>query len=76
MTAWGGIVAPAGVPRELVVRLNAEINKAMGGTALRDRFANLSFEPTIGPPERLFERALRETRMWADIIHRSGAQVD
>jgi tripartite-type tricarboxylate transporter receptor subunit TctC len=76
MTAWGGIVAPAGVPRELVMRVNAEINKAMGGAALRDRFANLSFEPTIGPPERLFERALRETRMWADIIHRSGAQVD
>jgi tripartite-type tricarboxylate transporter receptor subunit TctC len=76
MTAWGGIVAPAGVPRELVVRLNGEINKAMGGAALRDRFATLSFEPTIGPPERLFERAVRERGMWADIIKRSGAQVD
>jgi tripartite-type tricarboxylate transporter receptor subunit TctC len=75
-TAWGGIVAPAGTPRELVVRLNSEINKALGSPALNEKYAALSFETTIGPPERLFDRALRETRLWADIIRRSGAQVD
>jgi len=75
-TAWGGIVAPAGTPRELVLRLNGEINKALGSPALSEKYAALSFEPTIGPPERLFDRALRETRLWGDIIQRSGAQVD
>jgi tripartite-type tricarboxylate transporter receptor subunit TctC len=75
-TAWGGIVAPAGTPRELVVRLNGDINKALASPSLNEKYAALSFESTIGPPERLFDRALRETRMWADIIKRSGAQVD
>jgi len=75
-TAWGGIVAPVGTPRELVMRLNGEINKALGSPALNEKYAALSFETTIGPPERLFDRALRETRLWADIIRRSGAQVD
>jgi tripartite-type tricarboxylate transporter receptor subunit TctC len=75
-TAWGGIVAPAGTPRELVMRLNGEINKALGSPALNEKYAALSFETTIGPPERLFDRALRETKLWADIIRRSGAQVD
>jgi tripartite-type tricarboxylate transporter receptor subunit TctC len=76
MTAWGGIVAPAGTPRELVQRLNGEINRSLGSPALNEKYAALAFETTIGPPERLFDRALRETRMWADIIRRSGAQVD
>jgi tripartite-type tricarboxylate transporter receptor subunit TctC len=76
MTAWGGIVAPAGTSRELVVRLNSEINKALGSPSLSEKYAAISFEATIGPPERLFDRALRETRLWADIIRRSGAQVD
>lgn len=75
-TAWGGIVAPAGTPRELVVRLNGEINKALASPALIEKYAALAFEATIGPPERLFDRASRETRLWADIIRRSGAQVD
>jgi tripartite-type tricarboxylate transporter receptor subunit TctC len=76
MTAWGGIVVPTGTPREIVTRLNAEINKVLGNPATAEKLAQLSFEPTIGPPERLSERALRETRMWADIIKRSGARVD
>ena len=76
MTAWGGIVAPAATPREIVTRLNAEINKVLAGPAVAEKLASLAFEPTMGPPERRSERALRETRMWADIIKRSGARVD
>ena len=75
-TAWGGIVAPAGTPRELVQRLNGELNKVLASPSLVDKFAALAYEVSIGPPERLSERALRETRVWADIIRRSGAQVD
>lgn len=74
--AWGGIVAPVGTPREIVLRLNGEINKAMGTPSLNEKFAAIAFESTIGPPERLFDRALRETRLWGDVIRRSGAQVD
>jgi tripartite-type tricarboxylate transporter receptor subunit TctC len=75
-TAWGGIVAPMGTPRELIIRLNTEINKALGNPNLTEKFRALSFEVTMGPPERLFDRALRETRIWADIIRRSGAKID
>lgn len=75
-TAWGGLVAPAGTPRDIVLRLNTEINQALGLPALHEKFAALDFATTLGPPERLAERATRETRLWADIIRRSGAQVD
>ena len=76
MTAWGGIVAPAGTPREVVMRVNAEINKVIASPALADKLASLAWEPNVGAPERLSELAQRETRMWADIIKRSGARID
>jgi tripartite-type tricarboxylate transporter receptor subunit TctC len=76
MSAWGGIVTPAGTPRDLVARLNAEINTIMASPVLAERWAALSFEPAVGAPGRLFELAQREQPMWADVIRRSGAKVD
>jgi hypothetical protein len=43
---------------------------------VHEKFAAIAYETTIGPPERLFDRALRETRLWADVIKRSGARID
>lgn len=76
MSAWGGIVVPAGTPAPIVGRLNTEINAIMTAAALAERWAALSFEPVSGPPARLFELAQREQPMWADVIRRSGAKVD
>jgi tripartite-type tricarboxylate transporter receptor subunit TctC len=73
-TAWGGIVAPAGTPTEIITRLNAEINKALSAGAAK--FAELSFETTLAPASRLMERAVRERPMWAQVIARSGAKLD
>jgi tripartite-type tricarboxylate transporter receptor subunit TctC len=75
-TAWGGVVAPAGTPREIVLRLNAEINKVLGLANVAERYAQLAFETTIGPADRLSERAQRERPIWAGVIQRSGAKVD
>ncbi len=43
MSAWGGIVTPLGTPREVVTRLNTEINRIMGSPALGERWAALAF---------------------------------
>ncbi len=75
-TAWGGIVAPAGTSREIIGKLNAEINKILGMPAVNEKYAAIAFESTIGPPERMFDRAVRETRIWADVVKRSGAKMD
>jgi len=76
IVAWGGIAAPAGTPRDIVLRLNTEISRVMTNPANAERWASLSFEPLAGPPERLFEQARREQPIWADVIRRSGAKVD
>jgi tripartite-type tricarboxylate transporter receptor subunit TctC len=74
--AWGGIVAPAGTPRERVLRLNAAINQVLTTPAVVERYAQLAFELQPSPPEALFERARREQAMWAAVIQRSGAKLD
>jgi tripartite-type tricarboxylate transporter receptor subunit TctC len=76
MAAWGGIVVPAGTPRDVVQRLNTEINRITSNPALAERWAALSFETVAAPPERLWEQAKRETPMWADVIKRSGAKAE
>jgi tripartite-type tricarboxylate transporter receptor subunit TctC len=74
--AWGGLVAPAGTPADIVARLSAEINKALNTKSLRDIYAQLSFEPTPGPASALFERAQRERPLWAQVLKRSDASVN
>jgi tripartite-type tricarboxylate transporter receptor subunit TctC len=76
VVAWGGIVAPAGTPRGIVATLNAAINEILARPAVAEKYAAIGFELVIGPPERLSERAALETPIWADVIKRSGAQVD
>jgi tripartite-type tricarboxylate transporter receptor subunit TctC len=74
--AWGGFVAPAGVPKVLITQLNGEVNFALGQRDVAERLAAMSFETYIGPPERLFERAWRETPIWAAVVKRSGAHAE
>lgn len=52
MTTWYGLVAPAGVPREITARLNAEINKVLKLPAIRERFATLGADPVGGTAEQ------------------------
>ena len=75
-SAWGGIVAPPGTPAGIALRINADINKVLGSPAAAEKLTAVSWESTIGPPDRLQDRALRETPMWAEVIKRSGARID
>ena len=75
VVAWGGLVAPAATPRAVVLQLNAAVNAALATPAIQEKYAGIGFETTQGPPERLFERAARETPLWAQVVKRSGAQV-
>ncbi len=75
--AWFGYFAPAGTPREIVDRLNAEIAKAMAAPDVRERIApgGLSELPG-GPPERLGELVKSEIAKWSRVVKESGAKID
>ncbi len=50
-SAWFGLMAPRGTPREIAGRLNAETNNALATKALRDTLTNLGFDPAGNTPE-------------------------
>ena len=75
-STWNGIVAPAGVPKAIVARLNAGINKALGSATIRERFAAIGAEPVVATPEAFRELIRKENAKWADVIQRSGAKID
>ncbi|CAN7532483.1 tripartite tricarboxylate transporter substrate binding protein [Variovorax sp. LjRoot84] len=76
VAAWGGIVGPARMPKDIVTRLNAEIRTALANPAVRERFKILGAETDPSTPEQFLELSRRETVKWAKIIKDSGAKID
>ncbi len=73
---WSGVIAPARVPRPVVDRLNAGINKAIMSQAFRDRFAMIGDEPAGGTPEEFADLIASDSAKWAQVVRRSGARLD
>jgi tripartite-type tricarboxylate transporter receptor subunit TctC len=73
---WSGVIAPAGVPRPIIDRLNAGINKAIESHIFRDRFASIGDEPAGGSPEEFAEVIRTDSAKWGDVIRRAGARLD
>jgi len=76
VTAWGGIVGPAHMPKEIVTRLNSEIRTALASPAVRERFKILGAEIAPSTPEEFLDLSRRETVKWARIVKLSGARID
>jgi tripartite-type tricarboxylate transporter receptor subunit TctC len=73
---WTGVIGPAGMPRPIVLKLNAAINQAIAGPTFLARFAQIGDEPAGGTPEEFAETIRRDSAKWAEVVKRSGAQID
>src|SRR5471032_771798 len=73
---WTGVIAPAGLPRPIVDKLNAAINKVLKTEAFKEKFAKIGDEPGGGTPEDFAETIRTDSAKWADVIKRSGARLD
>jgi tripartite-type tricarboxylate transporter receptor subunit TctC len=76
VVSWGGLVGPAKLPPEIVMRLNAEIRKALASPAVQQQFKTLGADAAVGTPEQFRSLARLETEKWAKVIKASGAKVD
>lgn len=76
VVAWGGLIGPANLPKELVARLNAEVRTALASPAVKERFRTLGAETDPSTPEEFRDLSRRETEKWARVIKSSGAKVD
>jgi tripartite-type tricarboxylate transporter receptor subunit TctC len=74
--AWNGVLAPAGTPKEIVARLNAEILRILGTADVRERLSSQGADPVGGTPEQFALLIRDEIRKWAKVVKDSGAKVD
>jgi tripartite-type tricarboxylate transporter receptor subunit TctC len=73
---WTGVIAPAGLPRPVLDKLNASVNAAIRSPIFIERFATIGDEPAGGTPEEFAELIRRDSAKWADVVKRSGAKID
>nr|WP_316639713.1 tripartite tricarboxylate transporter substrate binding protein [uncultured Roseateles sp.] len=73
---WFGFLAPAGTPKEIVTRLNAEFNKALLQADLRKRLGDEGADPLGGTPEQFAELIRDDFVRWGRTVKESGVRLD
>jgi tripartite-type tricarboxylate transporter receptor subunit TctC len=74
--AWQGLVVPAGTPKDVIARLNAEYAKAVADPAIRAKLMEAGIEPVTSTPEQMAAYVKNETTKWAQVIKQADIKVD
>jgi tripartite-type tricarboxylate transporter receptor subunit TctC len=73
---WFGLAVPAGTAREVQARLHSELQRALQGADIQERFAAQGAEPAPGTPEDM-ARQMREDRVkWGKVIQQAGVKFE
>jgi tripartite-type tricarboxylate transporter receptor subunit TctC len=73
---WFGILGPANLPKDMVVKLNADINKALKDPELKKQFDAQGADILGGPPEQFAKLIRDDIVRWGAIVKESGAKID
>jgi tripartite-type tricarboxylate transporter receptor subunit TctC len=72
---WYGMIGPAGMPRDIVLRLNRETQRALTSPEVRERFNTLGVEPVLKQtPEEFAAFMAKDAGRYTSIIKTSGAK--
>jgi tripartite-type tricarboxylate transporter receptor subunit TctC len=76
-STWFGLFAPAGTPRDIVVKINGEIAKILAEPEFREKFlAPQMFEPMASPPDTFAAYITAQTQKWGKLIRERKLAID
>ena len=75
-SAWFGLGAPRNTPRQIVDRLNREINAGLDDPKIKARLADIGFDALAGTPADFEKLIAEETEKWRKVVKFSGASPD
>lgn len=73
---WWGVVGPAGMPRQIVERLNREIDAAVNDPGIREKFAGLAVLPANGTPDQFGALLQSELKVWSAIAKDANVRIE
>ena len=76
VTAWFGLVAPAGTPADVVAKLNAEVNRVLALPETKERFLKAGVEPTGGSSEAFAGHIRAEVGKWSKVVRDADIKAD
>ena len=76
ISVWYGILAPAATPRDIINRLNAELNKAIATPDLKEKFASNGVDPLGGTPEQFGSYMRSESVRFGKVIREAGIKAE
>ena len=76
VSTWIGVVAPAGTPRAIIDKVQGEIARAYGDTALADRVFKAGINPVSNTPEAFAQFIQSESRRWGKVVKDSGIELN
>ena len=75
-TVWLALLGPAGLPREIVARLNGEIAKVMNASDTLKALHEAGVEPSLSTPEAMQQLLVAEIDKWGKVVRETGVKVD
>jgi len=76
VTAWKGLMVPAGTPQPVIERLHEEVRKALASPEVKERLMQLGAEPIGSTPAQFAEQIRNDTLWWSALIKSTGTKVD
>ena len=76
ITSWNGVFAPAGTPRDIVLKLNKALSGMANGAVFRERVSKLGFDAFGSTPEELGAFTVAELAKWKKLIQAAGIQPE
>jgi tripartite-type tricarboxylate transporter receptor subunit TctC len=74
--SWQGVLAPAGTPREVVARINADYTRVLNTPEMRDKLSGQGAEVRVNTPETFAVFLRDETARWAKVVSANGVKLE
>src|SRR5689334_21881510 len=76
VNSWYGLMGPAGLPKDIVERLNAEVIRSMAEPDARERLYSIGAEPMSNTPEQFDAYVRSEMAKWAKVVKAAGIRAE
>ena len=74
--SWFGLMMPAGAPREIIMKMNAEVMKILATQEVKDRLLTQGGVAVPGTPEQLAERIKADIAKWGKVARMAGVRIE